>query len=101
MADRYRQLGAGPRYTGTILFSVEPPEDQQRAHRFDIVQGVLQADTGWIYPWCLGDVFRDGTTPDKLQPGCRVTFEVTTGAPPFAFGLSWRGVEPPATESPG
>lgn len=95
MAERYRQLGTGPRYSGTILFYVEPPDDQQRALKFDIVQGVLQADTGWIYAWCLGDTFRDGTTPDKLQPGCRVTFEVTIDRPPFAFGLSYHGVERP------
>jgi hypothetical protein len=82
----------GKRQRGTILFYVEAPDDQQRARRFDIVQGVLQADNGWIYAWRVGHSYRDGTTPDKLQPGCRVSFEVLADQPWFATGLSSRGV---------
>lgn len=79
-----------PRQAGTILFYVEPPEDQQRAQRFEIVQGMLQADNGWIYAWKLGHSYRDFTTMDKLQPGCRVSFEITPGQPYLATGLSFR-----------
>jgi hypothetical protein len=89
------------RQEGTILFSVIAPDDQQRARRFDIVEGVLRADNGWIYAWRLGHTYRDFTTFDKLQPGCRVSFEEDPKEPLFATRVSWRmlnenGTIPPA-----
>lgn len=82
-----------PRQTGTVLFYVEPPEDQQRAQRFEIIQGLLRADSGWIYAWKLGHSCRDFTTMDKLQPGCRVSFDVLRDQPYLATGLSFRNAE--------
>lgn len=82
-----------PRQAGTILFYVEPPEDQQRAQRFEIIQGLLRADSGWIYAWKLGHSYRDFTTMDKLQPGCRVSFDVLAHQPYLATGLSFRNAE--------
>jgi hypothetical protein len=78
------------RQTGTVLYYVTAPDDQQRVRRFDIVQGIVQADDGWIYAWRFGHVYRDFTTADKLQPGCRVSFEVDPQDPVFATGLSWK-----------
>lgn len=81
------------RHVGTILFYTESPDDQQRAHRFEIVQGVLRDEgNGWVYAWKLGRSYRDFTTPDKLQAGCRVTFEIDPKEPWCATGLSYRGV---------
>lgn len=93
MSDAIRQ-------NGTILFSIEAPEDQSRwfyEQRKGIdawrtlspLQGVLRADNGWIYGWREGHSYRDFTTPDKLQPGCRVAFEVSAHDPALATGLSW------------
>jgi hypothetical protein len=78
------------RQNGTILFYVEAPDDQQRARRFDIVEGMLQADNGWVYAWRLGHTYRDGTTPATLQPGCRVSFKVDPKEPWFATAVSWK-----------
>lgn len=82
------------REAGTVLFYIDAPDDQQRARRFEIIQGVLRADSGWIYAWRLGSVYRDFTTPEKLQPGCRVSFEVDPKDPSMATRLSWKGAEP-------
>lgn len=82
------------RQNGTILFSIQAPDDQQRAMKFEILQGMLCADeTGWIYGWKLGHSYRDCTTPDKLESGCRVSFEVDGKAPFLATVISWRLVK--------
>jgi hypothetical protein len=83
MPDDMRQMG-------TILFYVDAPDDQQRVRRFDIVQGVLRADSGWIYAWLFGHVYRDFTTPEKLQPGCRVSFSVLPDRPYLATEISYK-----------
>ena len=76
------------RQAGIVLFYVQALDDQQQARRFDIIQGILRADNGWIYAWKLGHSYRDFTTMDKLQPGCRVSFEVMPDQPYLATGLS-------------
>lgn len=85
-------MSTQPRHVGTVLFYVRAPDDQQHAHRFDVVQGILRADNGWIYAWRIGSVYRDMTTPEKLQPGCRVSFEIDANTSYLATGLSFKGV---------
>ena len=80
------------RQNGTIAFYCEAPDDQQRVQRGDTIQGILQSDAGWYYIWKVGDVYRDCTTPEKLQRGCRVSFDAARFSF-FATNISYHLVD--------
>jgi len=88
------------RQNGTVLFYCPLGDDQYAKLRqvapdahHNYVDGILRGDDGFVYAWKCRHTFRDGTTPDKLEAGCRVSFEVNPIAPTFATAISWRLVD--------
>lgn len=84
------------RHDGVVLayVSEDQSEAQFRALKYNSVAGLLLSDDdGFIYAWRIGSVYRDGTTPDKLQAGCRLTFEVDARDPGFVTALSFKDVK--------
>lgn len=97
------------RENGTILYCAMIPDAQSEYfyHRrknakewrsLSPVQGLLRADDGRIYAWREGHAYRDGTTFDRLQADCRVSFEVFKDDEAFADGLSYHLVEDVVTK---
>lgn len=76
-----------PRISGTVLANyTHLLADGQKMG--GAIAGIIDGDDAWLYYWKVGSQYRNGTTPDKLQPGCRISFEIdrNTGE---AFGVSY------------